>query len=111
MKNFNRFLLSILFPVILSACSTMTLDGDVPKTPTSETGTHTKHGSFYNFVWAEPPVEKCERGKGFTRTRHHTNILYSLASIVSLGFYVPQTVEWWCDGSSSDEDEEEYIPE
>jgi hypothetical protein len=29
--------------------------------------------------------------------RVHTNALYSLVSIVSLGLYVPQTAEWWCE--------------
>ena len=105
----GSFLALILFSA-MTACSTLTLDGDVPKTPTSERGTHTKHGSFYNIVWSEPPVEKCERGKGFARTRYHTNVIYVLGSVLSLGLYVPQTVEWWCDGSSSDENEEEYIP-
>jgi len=110
MHHISRRLLLLTLSFVITACSTLTLDSDVPKTPTSETGTHTKHGSFYNFIWSEPTVEKCEQGKGFARTRHHTNAAYALVSILSLGLYVPQTVEWWCDGSTNDEDEEEYIP-
>jgi hypothetical protein len=36
---------------------------------------------------------------------------YVLASAFSLGLYVPQTAEWWCDGTPDpDEDEELYRP-
>ncbi len=89
----------------------MTIEGDGQKTPESESGTHTRHGSFYDFVWAEPPVTKCDRRRGLYRTRHHTNAVYMIASLASLGLYVPQTVEWWCDGTPAEtSDEEEYVP-
>jgi hypothetical protein len=97
--------------VTISGCATMTIEGDGQKTPQSKTGIHTVHGSFYNFVWSEPPVTKCENGHGLYRARYHTNALYALASIISLGLYVPQTVEWWCDGTPEQEDDEEvYYP-
>jgi len=111
MKTPARILVVAIFSLSLSACSTMTIEGDVPKTPSSKTGTHTQHGSYYNFVWSEPPIEKCDGQRGLARTRYHTNALYALVSLVSLGLYVPQTVEWWCDGSFDDENEEEYFPE
>lgn len=109
--NRKRVLLMFLVSLVITACSTLTLDSDAQKTPTSEHGTHTKHGSFYDFVWSEPPAEKCAQGKGLARVRYHTNIVYVLVSVVSLGLYVPQTVEWWCDGSTDSDDEEEFIPE
>jgi hypothetical protein len=97
--------------VSLSGCATMTIEGDGQKTPTSQTGTHTKHGSFYSFAWSEPPVEKCDNQRGLYRVRHHTNVLYALVSLVSLGLYVPQTAEWWCDGTPDpEEDGELYQP-
>ncbi|WP_428354715.1 hypothetical protein [Methyloprofundus sp.] len=89
----------------------MTIEGDGDKTPCSKTGTHTVHGSFYGFVWAQPDVDKCENGRGLYRARYHTNLGYVLAPVFSLGLYVPQTVEWWCDGRTNDEGEEEYQPE
>jgi len=92
-------------------CATMTIEGDGMKTPESETGTHIKHGSFYSIVWSEPPVEKCDNGRGLYRARYHTNGVYVLASVLSLGLYVPMTVEWWCDGTPVPEkDEELYHP-
>lgn len=92
-------------------CATMTLEGDGQKTPQSKTGTHTSHGSYYGFVWSEPPVDKCDNGRGLYRVRCHTNVVYALVSIASLGLYVPQTAEWWCDGTPDPENDVEiYHP-
>jgi hypothetical protein len=97
--------------ISLWGCATMTIEGDCQKTPKSKTGTHTAHGSFYGFVWSEPPPEKCDNRRCLYRVRYHTNAVYVLASVISLGFYVPQTVEWWCDGTPVDDDDEElYRP-
>jgi len=112
MENIIRALLIYCMIFSLSGCATMTIEGDGQKTPQSKTGTHTVHGSFYSFVWSEPPVEKCDNGRGLYRARYHTNMVYVLASAVSLGLYVPQTVEWWCDGTpDQDGDEEIYHPD
>jgi hypothetical protein len=112
MEEAGRMLLIWGMIVCLSGCATMTIEGDGQKTPDSKTGTHTVHGSFYDFVWTEPPpVTKCEKGSGLYRARHHTNMAYTLVSVASLGLYVPQTVEWWCDGTPiPDDDEEIYVP-
>ncbi len=96
--------------ISVSGCMTMTIEGDVPKTPQSKSGTDTMHGSLYGFSWSTPVVEKCDNRRGLSRARYHTNALYLVASVVSLGLYVPQTVEWWCDGSTTDEDGEIYSP-
>jgi hypothetical protein len=91
--------------LIVSGCATMTLEGDGQKTAMSKTGTHTVHGSYYNFVWSAPPVTKCENGRGLYRVNGHTNAAYALVSLVSLGLYVPQTAEWWCDGTPNPDDD------
>lgn len=112
-RRFKKFRMVLICCMLVSihGCSTMTIEGDGQKTPESETGTHTKHGSFYNVVWSEPPAEKCENGRGLYRVRYHTNALYVLVSVFSLGLYVPQTAEWWCDGTPNQEDDEEiYHP-
>ncbi len=96
--------------MIMSACMTMTIEGDVPKTPSSKSGTDTMHGSIYGFSWSKPQVEKCDNQRGLARARYHTNAVYLLASVISAGLYVPQTVEWWCDGSSTDTDGKIYNP-
>lgn len=93
----------------ISGCATMTIEGDGQKTPESETGTHTVHGSFYGFVWSQPPVTKCGNGRGLYRVRYHTNAIYLLTSVISIGLYVPQTAQWWCDGASNGEDGEEDL--
>jgi hypothetical protein len=100
--------------LVLSACATTTLEGDGEKTPLSRHGVHTAHASFYGFDWSTPPVDKCANGQGLYRVRSHTNAGYALVSLLSLGFYVPQTLEWWCDGgrppSPDDAEEELYRP-
>ncbi len=102
-------LLFWLMAIALAGCATMTIEGDGQKTPGSKTGTHTVHGSYYTFVWSAPPVEKCDNGRGLYRVRYHTNVLYALGSLLSLGLYVPQTAEWWCDGGPSPEDGDEEL--
>ena len=112
MGNMIRMILISCLVASISGCATMTIEGDGEKTPQSKTGTHNVHGSYYDFVWAEPPpVTKCEDHRGLYRARYHTNAVYSFVSLASLGLYVPQTVEWWCDGTpKQDDDEEVYVP-
>ena len=110
MKNYTRAVLISCMIASICSCATMTIEGDGQKTVESKTGTHTVHGSFYSFDWSSPTVEKCDNGHGLYRARYHTNAVYVLVSVISIGLYVPQTVEWWCDGSPSQEDEEEYHP-
>ncbi|WP_455202033.1 hypothetical protein [Kaarinaea lacus] len=106
MENTTRTVLICCLMFSMSGCATMTIEGDGQKTPQSKTGTHTVHGSFYSFAWSEPPVDKCDNGRGLYRARYHTNMAYVLVSAISLGLYVPQTVEWWCDGTPKPEDDE-----
>ena len=99
MENTIRAALICCIMVGASGCTTMTIEGDGQKTPQSKTGTHTVHASYYGLVWSSPPVEKCD------------NVIFAVVSIVSLGLYVPQTVEWWCDGTPKQDDNEElYRP-
>ena len=111
MENTIRAALICCIMVGASGCTTMTIEGDGQKTPQSKTGTHTVHASYYGLVWSSPPVDKCDNGRGLYRARYHTNVIYAVVSIVSLGLYVPQTVEWWCDGTPKQDDNEElYRP-
>ena len=107
---FRRFG-SVLLLLAVSGCATTTIEGDGQKTPLSTHGTHRVHGSFYDFKWSEPPTDKCEAGHGLYRVRAHTDALDALVSLLSIGLYVPQTLEWWCDGSREDGDSEDlYQP-
>ena len=110
LKIIQTMLIACLIASIFG-CATMTIEGDGQKTTESKTGTYTLHGSFYSFTWSQPLIEKCDSGHGLYRARYHTNAGYALVTIISLGFYVPQTVEWWCDGTpNQEEDEEIYHP-
>ena len=106
-----RYTMLVFFSVQLSACMTFTVEGDLPKTPGSTTGNETVHGSLYGIEWSDHVVEKCGNREGITRVRFHTNAAYLVASVASLGLYVPQNVTWWCDGTPSEEPEDDiYIP-
>jgi hypothetical protein len=111
MRNIIRPVLLCCIIGSLAGCATMTIEGDGQKTAQSKTGTHTVHGTYYNVVWSQPPVDKCDNNRGLYRVRYHTNLVYALVSVVSLGLYVPQTAQWWCDGASVlVGDEDVYIP-
>ena len=95
---------------ISPACSTFEVEGNGSITPEAITGSETVHGSLYGFKWKEFDIEKCEDNTLF-RVEHHTNAGLLLASLLTLGLYVPQTVEWWCNSPDTDEeDEEEWDP-
>lgn len=107
-----RIVFSLIFILTVPGCMTFTLEGDLPKTPDSKTRSETIHGSLYGFEWSAWVVEKCANRQGIARVRSHTNAVYLLASVASLGLYVPHNVTWWCDGAKpADDDDDVYRPE
>ncbi len=110
MKIISMFVL--LFSAMgLTACSTFEIEGRGSVKPDAITGSETVHGSLYGFQWSPFAIEKCGDDNLF-RVEYHTNAALLAASVLSLGLYVPQTVEWWCDaGDADDEDEEAWDPE
>lgn len=91
--------------VFLSSCMSFELEGDGLLTNDSCNGSETVHGSLYGFKWAQHDVEKCYDGLGIYRVEYQTNIFFIVASVCSLGLYVPQTVEWWCQAPESNEED------
>lgn len=96
----------ILATLAVSACSTVEIEGAGSITPDAITGSETVHGSLYGYRWKPTSVEKCGTDNLF-RVETHTNAGLLLISVLSLGVYVPQTVEWWCHSAASDNDDEE----
>ncbi|HIG43276.1 MAG TPA: hypothetical protein EYQ14_22445 [Gammaproteobacteria bacterium] len=108
----QRMLFSLILILMVPGCMTFTLEGDLPKTPDSKKESETIHGSLYGIEWSHWDVEKCDNKKGIVRVSSHTNAVYLLASVASLGLYVPQNVTWWCDGTkAADDDGDAYRPE
>ena len=111
----HKSLTPALFAVTLicSGCSTFELEGSGSITPNAITGSETVHGSLYGYRWRDFAIEKCGTDSLF-RVEFHTNAALLLASVLSLGLYVPQTVEWWChssqDSDANQEDEEVWVP-
>lgn len=67
----------------------------------------TFHGSYWPFSWSgsgsgpESDVIKCKKdGKdncvGIHSVKYHTNLGYALGAVLTLGLWVPETVEWRC---------------
>jgi hypothetical protein len=78
---------------LLSAC-TFTMVGNAPKTEDTRAQSRTINASF---AGSEQFVNMCEDQEAdLAEVRFHTNPVYLVASIVTLGLYVPQNVTWWC---------------
>lgn len=105
MKTVSKVIL-ILAIAGVAGCATFEVEGSGSITPDVKTGSETVHGSLYGFRWRPFTVEKCGMDSLF-RVEFHTNAGFLLASIVTLGVYVPQTVEWWCYAPSGDDEDEE----
>lgn len=96
-------LVSLLLSIIILTTGCMSFDVEnhpqgLDKTSASPRGgTETIHGSLYGFSWKQRTQADIIKAKGTThlyRVTYHTNIFYCLASVLSLGLYVPQTIEW-----------------
>ena len=96
----TRYGIVILNELFLSSCMSFTTEGDLPNTTDLITDNETVHSSLYGIEWWTQTVEKWANQQGFTRVRFHTNAAYLLASVVSLGIYVPLNVTWWCSAST-----------
>lgn len=92
--------------IFLSGCMTFEVGSNASETQESYNNSEIVHGSIYGYRWREYHVQKCDDGP-LARVEYNFNWIELLASSLSLGFYVPQTVEWWCDDSITVDDEDE----
>lgn len=99
----KSLLLALLCSTILVTAGCMSFDVEnhpkgMDKTASSpKGGIETIHGSLYGFYWKNRTQEDIIKAKGdiqLYRVRYSTNIFYCLASVLSLGLYVPETIEW-----------------
>ncbi|HVY04669.1 MAG TPA: hypothetical protein VHB46_01710 [Burkholderiales bacterium] len=91
-----------------AGCTTFLIEGsgERDKTPQAQKVEETVHGSFWGFDWSKRNVVKCDKDNELYRIKVHQNALFVLASVATLGLYVPQSVESWCvarEDSSKDE--------
>lgn len=94
----------------LAGCTTFEIEGNGAITPQATTNSETVHGSLYGYRWRSFDVEKCGTDSLF-RVEFHTNVGFLALSTLSLGLYVPQTVEWWCyTPAALAEEEEIWVP-
>lgn len=79
-------------------CTTFLIEGsgERDKTPEVQKVEETVHGSFWGFSWSKRSVVKCDKENELYRVKVHQNALFVLASVATLGLYVPQAVESWC---------------
>ncbi len=58
-------------------------------------GSDTVYRCFYSDkLWSTWDREKSIKGVGLYEVRYHTNMLFALTTVLSLGIVVPQGVEW-----------------
>ncbi len=107
----NRSACTFIFLILLGSvqgCTTFLIEGsgDRDKTPDAQKVEETVHGSFWGIQWGRRSASKCEKQNELFRIKVHQNALFVLASVATLGLYVPQSIEWWCvarEESSEDE--------
>ena len=102
----GRLLVFLGLTLAITGCMTFEVGSNASITEESVNNYETVHGSFYGFRWRDYKVQKCHDG-ALAMVEFHYNWFELLASAVTLGLYVPQTVEWWCDDSSSEDDTNE----
>lgn len=108
--NTARRVVVALAIFVAPACATFELEGAGSITPDAITNSETVHSSLYGFQWRPFTTEKCGADSLF-RVEYHTNAVFLVASVATLGLYVPQTVEWWCyTPAGTQEDEEQWDP-
>jgi hypothetical protein len=99
----------------LSGCMTFELEAAAVEAGhgmSAASTSETVHGSWWGFKWSDHVVEKGAEGDyGLYRVEYHTNALFSVVSVLTLGLYVPQTVEWWTlVESRDDKDTKVFVP-
>ena len=94
-------LLALLVAIVFSVTGcTFTMVGNAPKSEQSVAQTKTVNSTF---VKSEQFINACaEEGQQLAEIRYHTNPVYLLASLVTLGLYVPQNVTWWCSAEETE---------
>lgn len=108
MRPSHRLVALATVALLVPACTTFEVEGDGSLTERSVRGSETVHGSFWGIDWAERPVQKCE-STGLYRVQYHTNVAYLLASVGTLGLWVPQSVEWWCSTPAQEDTPDEFL--
>jgi hypothetical protein len=96
--------------LILPGCMTFEIGSNASITDESTNAHETVSGSLYGFSWREHHIQKCDES-ALAHVEYHFNGFQLLASALSLGLWIPQTVEWWCDDPSVEDDEEEDEPD
>ena len=105
-----RMCIALSIVLANSACMTFEVEGDGVLGPESAHGSEVVHGSLYKATpWRSRVIEKCISGRGLYRVEYYTNGLFVLASAATLGLYVPQSVEWWCQAPEADDSDEPIL--
>jgi hypothetical protein len=100
--------------LLVSSC-TFTMEGNIEKKPAqddeaSSVKHYQKTVNATSYSKQEKMITLCKRtDHHVARVRFHTNAGFIFASIFSLGFYVPQHVEWWCGPLTKEVDEEPFV--
>jgi hypothetical protein len=99
--------------LLVSSC-TFTMEGNIEKKPTQDVvASSVKHYqktvNATSYSKQEKMITLCKGTDHVSRVRFHTNAGFIFASIFSLGFYVPQHVDWWCGPLKEEVDEEPFV--
>jgi hypothetical protein len=82
---------AMLMLATLAGCATTEIVVNPPANAPERTQARTIHGSFYGFRWAGPKA--IVPGGKVRKVEVKDNALYTLVSMITVGLYVPMTVE------------------
>ena len=91
MKIKMQAVLFLSLVTIITGCTSARIEGT--GIPSEKSQNKVIHGSFYGYQWCGPRT--ITQNADLHRVITHTNMLYSLAAVGTLGIYVPQEIEWW----------------
>lgn len=104
--RFTRILIASLFAAALTGCMTFEVGANASMTQNSLNDHEIVHGSLYGFRWRQYHVQKCD-DSALAMVEFNYNWIELLATIVTVGLYLPQTVEWWCEDKTTADDEDD----
>lgn len=94
MRSFVRAVATLIVSMYLTGCYHMRVTTANPD-PVTE-GTETVHILAWGLVQPAPVQANPCASNNLDEVRVHSNVLFALATVATLGFYMPLTVEWRC---------------
>lgn len=106
-SHLRVFIPTLLAFILLSGCMSFELSSNASKTEESINTSETVHGTLYgSWYWRDYNIQKCHDG-ALAKVEYTYTTPQLAISALTLGIYLPQTVEWWCADPGGGDDSNE----